>query len=93
MQVICNSTLKIQNIVVRRPGSSHDQTVFNNPSIRQKFEVREIGKKLLLGDSGYGVTKYFIPPLLNTNTNVEKLFNKSQVRTRNPIKRCFGGLK
>lgn len=52
-----------------------------------------MGTKLLLGDSGYGVTKYLIPPLLHTVTNAEKLFNESQIRTRNPIERCFGVLK
>lgn len=93
VQVICDSTLKIQNIVVRWRGSSHDQTILNNTSIWQKFEVGEMGKKLLLGDSGYGVIKYLIPPLLHTNTNAEKLFNESQIRTRNSIKRCFGVLK
>jgi len=46
--------------------------------------------KLLLSDSGYGVTKYLIPPLLQTVTNAERLLNESQIRTRNPIERCFG---
>lgn len=91
--MICDSSLKIQDIVARWPGSSHDQTIFNNSDIRQKFENGEMNSALLLGDSGYGVTKYLIPPLLHTVTNAEKLFNESQIRTRNPIERCFGVLK
>lgn len=90
---MCDSSLKIQDIVARWPGSSHDQTIFNNSSIRRKFETGEMGNKLLLGDSGYGVTKYLIPPLSHTHTDSERLFNESQIRTRNPIERCFGVLK
>lgn len=90
VQVICDSTLRIQDIVARWPGSSHNQTIFNNSAIRRKFETGEMGSKLLLGDSGYGVTKYLIPPLLHVVTDVEQLFNESQIRTRNPIERCFG---
>jgi len=34
-----------------------------------------------------------ITPLLNPSTPAEQLFNESQIRTRNPIERCFGVLK
>lgn len=90
MQVICDSTLKIQDIVARWPGSSHDQTIFNNSNVRMKFESEMFGNKLLLGDGGYGITKYLITPLLQPSNAVERLFNESQIRSRNPIERCFG---
>lgn len=93
VQVICDSDLKIQNVVCRWPGSSHDSTIFRNSNIRAKFENGQFGNKVLVGDSGYGVKPYLITPLLNPVTPAEHLFNESQIRTRNPIERTFGVLK
>lgn len=45
---------------------------------------------LLVGDSGYAIKKYLITPLRNPTTPAEQLFNESQIRTRNPIERCYG---
>lgn len=70
----CESTPKIQDILARWPGSSHDQTFFNNLYVRMKFESEMFGNKLLFGDSGYGVTKYLIIPLSQPKNVVEKLF-------------------
>lgn len=91
MQAICDDTSKIQNIysLIMARFIAHDQTLFNNPSIKRKFKVGKLGIMLLLGDSGDGIIKYCIFPLLKTITNIEKSFNKSQIRARNPVKRCF----
>lgn len=40
VQAICDTNMKIQNIVCRWPGSSHDSTIFSNSRIRAKFENR-----------------------------------------------------
>ncbi|CAI6377806.1 unnamed protein product [Macrosiphum euphorbiae] len=39
VQTICDANLKIQDIVARWPGSSHDSTIFNNSEIRRKLEI------------------------------------------------------
>ncbi|CAH1365463.1 unnamed protein product, partial [Tenebrio molitor] len=44
-------------------------------------------------DGGYGIKPYLITPLLNPTTPEQQLFNEAQIRTRNPIERCFGVLK
>ncbi|KAB0804749.1 hypothetical protein PPYR_01719 [Photinus pyralis] len=48
---------------------------------------------LLVGDAGYAIKPYLITPLRNPITRTENLFNESQIRTRNPIERCFGVMK
>ncbi|VEN36090.1 unnamed protein product, partial [Callosobruchus maculatus] len=48
-QVVGNSNLKIMNIVARWPGSTHDQTVFNNSRIKARFQSNEFEDNVLLG--------------------------------------------
>lgn len=90
VQTVCDSNLKIQDIVARWPGATHDSTIFNNSRVRAKFENGEMGDSLLLGDSGYPIKRYLITPLANTNTPAENLFNESVIRTRNPVERSYG---
>lgn len=47
-QVICDAGLKMQDIVCRWPGSSHDSTIFKNSRIRAKFENRDYNNYVLL---------------------------------------------
>ncbi|CAI6345284.1 unnamed protein product [Macrosiphum euphorbiae] len=85
-QCICNPWLKIMDIVARWPGSCHDQIIFDNSSIKSKFETG-ILKGYLLGDGGYEVKPYLMTPLLNPTTRSQQLYNESQIRTRNVIER------
>ncbi|KAK9674764.1 DDE superfamily endonuclease [Popillia japonica] len=94
VRVVCDSDLLIRNIVCRRQGSARDSTIFNNSSLKVKLENEEFGEgSLVVGDSGYAVRKYLITPLANPRTPAEHLFNESQIRTRNPVERCFGAWK
>ncbi|KAK9679368.1 DDE superfamily endonuclease [Popillia japonica] len=68
--------------------------IFNNSSLKVKLENEEFGEcSLVVGDSGYAVREYLITPLENPRTPAEHLFNESQIRTRNPVERCFGAWK
>lgn len=53
VQTICDANLKIQDIVARCPGSSHDSTIFNNSAIRGKLK-----NSILVADSGYAQSSY-----------------------------------
>lgn len=88
VQAVCNADLQIIDLVVRWPGSTHDQTIFNNSRLKVRMENME--NTLLIGDSGYGLTNYLITPLAAPATPPENLFNESHIRTRNCIERCFG---
>lgn len=48
--------------------------------------------KLLVGDSGYAQTSYMMTPLPESapSTRGEKLYQESQIRTRNVVERAFG---
>ncbi|KAG8239821.1 hypothetical protein J437_LFUL019404 [Ladona fulva] len=47
----------------------------------------------LLGDSAYPSKSYLLTPVLNPRTPEEQRYNRSHIRTRNTIERCFGVLK
>ncbi|KAB0790733.1 hypothetical protein PPYR_15682 [Photinus pyralis] len=93
VQVVGDASLRVLDIVVRWPGSTHDQTIFNNSRIHARLENGEFNNSIILGDSGYAIQKYLITPLLHPNNDAEQLFNEAQIRTRNPIERLFGVLK
>ncbi|CAI6357630.1 unnamed protein product [Macrosiphum euphorbiae] len=90
IQAICDSQLKIMNIVARWPGSVHDSTIFDNSFIRAKFENNEFGNTFLLGDGGYPCRSYLLTPLLNPRTDAERKYQKAQIGTRNVVERLFG---
>lgn len=74
----------------RWPGASHDSHIFNSSRVKKDLEDGVYGNAVLVGDNGYACRNYLIPPLDVVNTPEEQLFQESQVRTRNPIERCFG---
>ncbi|KAG8239321.1 hypothetical protein J437_LFUL018753 [Ladona fulva] len=52
VQIIVDPSLKIMDIVARRPGFCHDARIFDNSSIRARIEEGGVCG-ILLGDSGY----------------------------------------
>lgn len=70
VKAVCDGKCKIQNIVCRWPGSSHDSTIFNNSRIRAQFENGEFQGYVLVGDSGYGIKQYLITPLGNLSEKI-----------------------
>lgn len=90
VQTVSDADLKIRNIIVRWPGSSHDQTIFNNSILKQDFAAGRYGRYFLLGDSGYKTETYLMTPLLRTETPAENLYNESQIRSRNVVERQYG---
>ncbi|XP_037303455.1 putative nuclease HARBI1 [Manduca sexta] len=89
VQVVCDADLKIMDIVARWRGSVHDSRIFRESRLKQRFEAGAFSG-LLLGDSGYPCTPYLFTPLLNPQTEAEQRYNRSHIRTRNTIERCFG---
>ncbi|KAJ8945877.1 hypothetical protein NQ318_002717 [Aromia moschata] len=90
VQTICDARLRIIDIVARWPGSSHDQTIYNNSRVKGTLQDNEFGNSIILGDSGYANTNYLITPLDHPNIPAEVLFNESHVRTRNCVERSYG---
>ena len=93
MQTVAAADLKILNIVARWPGSTHDQRIFNNSRLKHDLANGHFGRFIIIGDSGYQNTVYLATPLLEPVTQVEELYNESQIRTRNVVERSYGVLK
>jgi hypothetical protein len=89
VQSISDGNLKFLDVVARWPGSVHDQTIFNNSSIKEQFENRRFGRYILLGDSGYTLVPYLMTKLHATHSRAENLYNESLIRTRNVVERQY----
>lgn len=81
------------DIVARWPGSSHDSHIFNNSTLKLRFENGEFRDRVLLGDSGYPLKDYLMTPIPQPQTPAEELYNRSHISTRSIIERTFGIMK
>lgn len=101
VQIICDASAKVQDIVARWPGSNHDETVFLNSRIFERFlngEFRSNGREsLLLGDGGYASETFLAVPLRNNpnrqRTRAENLYQKAHIASRNIVERFNGQWK
>ncbi|XP_050065266.1 putative nuclease HARBI1 [Aphis gossypii] len=100
VQTICDANLKIQDIVARWPGSSHDSTIFNNSEIRRKLEIGKMRDCVLVAESGYAQRNYVMTLVGSPNTVIDSAsgiyeesvakYNESLIRTRNTVERSYG---
>lgn len=90
VQTVSDAKLRIRSIVARWPGSAHDALIFRNSTLKGKFENKEFGEYVLVGDSGYAVSNYLLTPLREPTTPAEDLYNESLIFTRNPVERSYG---
>jgi len=99
VQTICDANLKIQDIVARWTGSSHDSTIFNNSEIRRKLEIGEIRDCILVADGSYVQRNYVMTLVGCPNTVIDPAsgiyeeavakYNESLIRTRNNVERSY----
>lgn len=89
VQAVCDSDLRFTDVVARWHGSAPNSQIFDNSKIQSKFRNGHFGDYILLGDSGYALTKYCITPIQDSAGEVEKIFNESLIKTRNPIECAF----
>jgi hypothetical protein len=92
VQIVGGPQLEILDIVVRWPGSTHDSRIFENSSVKLRFQRRQI-PGLLLGDSGYPQTNYLYTPVLNPGNEAQERYNNALKGTRQIIERINGKLK
>lgn len=89
LQVTCDSHLRIRDIVARWRGSTHDARIFNESSLKERFETGSFRGRLL-GDSGYKLEPYLFTPILRPRNRSEEKYNEAHIATRNTVERCFG---
>jgi len=92
VQLICDCTGYVSDVVARWPGSVHDSTIFDNSHIRAKFETGQV-HGYLVGDGGYACRSYMLTPVLNPTTPAEVAYNNAHSTARNCIERANGILK
>ncbi|XP_013144283.1 PREDICTED: putative nuclease HARBI1 [Papilio polytes] len=88
-QIVCGPYLEIYDIVADRPGSVHDNRIFQDSLLKRKFEEGTLDG-ILLGDSGYSCQTYLLTPVLQTETIHEENYNKAHIKTRNTVERTIG---
>ncbi|KAL2103415.1 hypothetical protein ACEWY4_000283 [Coilia grayii] len=94
IQIICDAQMAILNMVARWPGGTHDSFIFQNSMVGTRLQGGALrGKGHLMGDKGYPLTEYLITPLAQPQTEQERRFNRSHIRTRAIVERCIGVLK
>lgn len=86
------------NIVARWPGSTHDQNIFRNSNIHNRFEAGDFGRYILVGDSGYANTFFLATPYTATNAEIAhdavmQRYQANIISTRNVVERQYGVLK
>lgn len=99
-QIICDANATILDIIARWSGAIHDQTVFNNSRIYQRFMngefVRNQRPSILLGDGGYAAEPFLATPLRatnNMNRRSERMYQAAHISTRNVVERFMGQWK
>ncbi|XP_022902595.2 putative nuclease HARBI1 [Onthophagus taurus] len=93
VQTVSDANMRILDIVARWPGSTHDQTIFNNSCLKHRLEIGQFRNGLLLGDGGYQNKNYLLVPIDQPQREAERLYNESQIRTRNVVERQYGTWK
>lgn len=86
------------NIVARWPGATHDQTIFQQSLIRDRFHAGEFGEYILVGDSGYANTFFLATPFTANNNEIAhnahmRQYQAAIIRTRNVVERQYGVMK
>ncbi|XP_052258075.1 putative nuclease HARBI1 [Dreissena polymorpha] len=92
VQAICDADYKITSFTANWPGRTHDARIWRNCELRNQFENGQHAG-LLIGDSGYGCSRYLLTPYLRPVNQSEDRFNRSLCRTRVMIEQTFGMLK
>ena len=92
VQLVCDSSGFIADVVARWPGSVHDSTIFDNCNLRARFETSAL-QGYLVGDSGYACRSYMLTPVTNPTTPAETGYNNAHATARNCIERTNGILK
>lgn len=98
MQTISSAKLKVINIVSRWPGATHDQTIFRQSRVRDRFVAGDFGNSILVGDSRYANTHLLATPFTGNSRAIGRdmhmqAYQAAIIRTRNVVERQYGFLK
>ncbi|XP_072159734.1 putative nuclease HARBI1 [Bemisia tabaci] len=92
-QIICDSHMRILDVVARWPGSVHDGGIFEVSQMKHRFDNHVFGDYKLLGDSGYRLSRYLLTIYRPAITASQQIYNQLHKSTRCVVERCVGLLK
>ncbi|KAH9376054.1 hypothetical protein HPB48_021803 [Haemaphysalis longicornis] len=93
VQLVCDADEKITNVVARWRGSAHDNRIWEESNLREKFAANEVNG-VLLGDNGYACSWHLLTHVLSAQARTpEDACNRAHTSTRNVIKRVNGQMK
>ena len=78
MQIFKNDFEHVSTLVkydYRWAGSTHDSRILRESELFDKFSNGTY-RGYLLGDSGYGCSRWLLTPLENPSTEAERLYNR-----------------
>ena len=87
---VCNHDMMITYIVAKYGGATNDSFIWANCNLKVKCEKGDFGNAWLIGDSGFGLTRYLLTPVLNPTGEAEGRYNRAHKSSRQVIERCFG---
>ena len=90
LQIVCDYKLKINDIVARWPGSTHESTIFNSSLIKLHLEEGRYGTSIILGDSAYPASHSLLTPLAQVNSIAGQHYQAAHTATRNVVERTIG---
>ena len=92
IQAICDSNLKLMDVVAKWPGNTHDAFIWRQSGINQGITSGDIPtvRGWFLGDSGYPLRPNLLTPIQNPNTPGERRYNRSFLKSRKTIECAFG---
>lgn len=94
--VVAGPNMKAYYVSARWPGRLNDKRVLKNSPLFNAFEAgwRPFPNAVILGDSGYSLRDWLLPPIGGVNlSDEESLFNTYHRSTRRTIECYFGVLK
>ncbi|XP_062373191.1 putative nuclease HARBI1 [Sardina pilchardus] len=92
VQIACDASYSIFNLVARWPGSTHDARILRESQLSNTFEAGGVSG-FLLGDSGYPLKRWLMTPIIAPRTQQERRYNTIHAATRSTVERCIGVLK
>ncbi|XP_045542841.1 putative nuclease HARBI1 [Papilio machaon] len=89
VQTVVGPNLEFFNLVARWPGSTPDNFIYNNSSIKQRLDTGEL-EGVILGDSDFAMSNTILTPFLSPNSIPQEQYNKSHNETRKIVEHCLG---
>nr|XP_023680715.1 putative nuclease HARBI1 isoform X2 [Paramormyrops kingsleyae] len=75
------------------PGSTSEQSIWENSKICQQFKSGKHGHSLLVGANCYSLSKHVLPPLSRASNPASVHYDESHFKIQSIIQKTFGALK